>query len=540
MGLPDILLANKQKQNEKLLELIVSNSIDLIALLDINGTYLYVSPSHKPILGYSSNDLVGKKLRSIVHPDDLPALLADKEKALHGEYAENLEFRIRHRNGNWIIAEGSAQAIVDEKGIPNLIVAKARDITERNEMEKNITFLSEASKVFASSLDYEKTLQNIARLASLHIAEWNVIDLLTEDKKIDMVYLWHADEAKQKLGIAYRKKYPRSIDTPFGVGKAIRTGKTQLDYFEGNNKLYSLTKEKAYKRVNKQLHITTQLCVPLKIHGNVIGAITFSSSIPNKRFSKNEILVAQELASRAALAIENARLYKEAQQVIASKDDFIAMASHELKTPITSVSIYAHVLQNKFFQKDKATYMQITKMNGQLQQVTNLINELLELSRMQHKRLTYHKTAFAIYPFVKEIISTMQQTTSAHAIVLNGTTKKKIYGDKDRIGQVLINLLSNAIKYSKHAKKIVVTMQTTKNTIIIGIQDFGIGIAKEHQTKIFERFYQVTESVEKTFPGLGIGLYLCAEIIKEHGGKIWVESKKGKGSTFYFTLPLRK
>lgn len=540
MNLDELLSGEKKIQNKKLLHMIVANSIDLIAFLDIDGTYLYVSPSHLPILGYSSKDLLGKCLANIVHPEDLAILLQDWKKSLAGKFVENQEFRLRHKKGNWIIAEGSAQAILDKKGNPYLIVAKARDITQRKEIESNIVFLSEASKVLASSLDYEKTLQTVAKLATEHIAEWSVIDLLGANKKIEMVYLWHADPKKRQLGMEYRKKYPRSVDLPFGVGKTIRTGKPQIDMFEGTKKFEKAGKTKEYTRINRQMHITAQLCVPLIIHKEVIGALTFSSSESGKTFTKNNILYAQELANRAAIAIENARLYRQAQQVIASKDDFIAMVSHELKTPVTSLSIYAQVLQKKFIKKDQDAYEQITKMNNQLQQVTNLITELLDLSRLQRKKLTYNKNYFPIQPFLQETVATMQQTTTAHRILLQGRTKRQVFADKERVGQVLINLISNAIKYSRGTKDIIVHVKVVKDDLRIGIQDFGIGISQEHQKKIFERFYQVTDSIEKTFPGLGIGLYLSSEIIKEHQGKIWVESQRGKGSTFFFTLPLGK
>ncbi|HEY4033947.1 MAG TPA: ATP-binding protein, partial [Ktedonobacteraceae bacterium] len=137
-----------------------------------------------------------------------------------------------------------------------------------------------------------------------------------------------------------------------------------------------------------------------------------------------------------------------------------------------------------------------------------------------------------------EIIENVQGTTQTHHLLIEEQTQTETVGDRDRIGQVVTNLLNNAVKYSPQASTVLTRVAKDQNNILISIQDFGIGIAKEHQHKIFERFYQVTDPEEKTYPGLGIGLYISYEIIKRHGGQMWVESQKGHGATFHFTLPL--
>jgi signal transduction histidine kinase len=157
---------------------------------------------------------------------------------------------------------------------------------------------------------------------------------------------------------------------------------------------------------------------------------------------------------------------------------------------------------------------------------------------MQTGQLDYREERFDLDTQVQEIVETVQETTQTHHLLLEGQTQAEVFGDRDHIGQVLINLLNNAIKYSPQADKVLVRVAISQNNALVSVQDFGIGIAKEHQHKIFERFYHVTDHEEKTYPGLGIGLYISCEIIKRHGGQIWVESKKGEGASFYFTLPL--
>jgi PAS domain S-box-containing protein len=221
------------------------------------------------------------------------------------------------------------------------------------------------------------------------------------------------------------------------------------------------------------------------------------------------------------------------------KDEFISMASHELKTPVTSLKGFLNLLQRRLTSpEDEKELHYLSRMNAQVHKLTKLINDLLDISKMQTGQLVYREEHFDLDALVQEIVENIQGTTQTHHLLLEGLTEAEAFGDRDRIGQVLINLLNNAIKYSPQASTVVVRVAKDQNNTLVSVQDFGIGIAKEHLQKIFERFYQVTDTEERTYPGLGIGLYISLEIVKRHGGQIWVESKKGEGTTFHFTLPL--
>ncbi len=229
----------------------------------------------------------------------------------------------------------------------------------------------------------------------------------------------------------------------------------------------------------------------------------------------------------------------ERKELDKRKDEFISMASHELKTPITSLKGFLNLLQRHLTAQggEKALYY-LARMDVQVNKLTKLINDLLDLSKMQTGQLVYREEYFRIDMLVQEIIENIQGTTQTHHLLLEDQTQAEVFGDRDRIGQVLINLLTNAIKYSPGADTILVHVAKDQNKALVSVQDFGMGIAEEYQHKIFERFYQVTDPEEKTYPGLGMGLYISCEIVKRHGGQLWVESKKGQGATFHFTLPL--
>jgi PAS domain S-box-containing protein len=229
----------------------------------------------------------------------------------------------------------------------------------------------------------------------------------------------------------------------------------------------------------------------------------------------------------------------ERQELDKRKDEFISMASHELKTPVTGLKGFLSLLQRRLtIQGDEKALHYLARMDTQVNKLTKLINDLLDLSKIQAGQLNCREEHFEVDALVQEIVENMQGTTQTHHLLLEGQTQAEVSGDRDRIGQVLINLLNNAIKYSPQADTVLVCIAKDQNKALVSVQDFGIGIAKEHQHKIFERFYQVTDPEEKTYPGLGIGLYISCKIIKRHGGQIWVESKKGEGATFHFALPL--
>ncbi|GLV57930.1 hypothetical protein KDH_47650 [Dictyobacter sp. S3.2.2.5] len=217
------------------------------------------------------------------------------------------------------------------------------------------------------------------------------------------------------------------------------------------------------------------------------------------------------------------------------KDMFISMASHELKTPITSLKGFTQVLLRRFKQRNDAESLRmLTRMDVQLNKLTKRINEMLDISIMENGQLEYHKESFLLNALVQEVVEIVQETTHTHHIAVTQSAQVQMFGDKDRIGQVLMNLLTNAIKYSPHANQVIVCVETDadQRNAIIRVQDFGLGIARAYHHDIFQRFYRVSNEQCLNFPGLGIGLYICESIVKRHGGYINVQSEEGKGSIF--------
>ena len=228
------------------------------------------------------------------------------------------------------------------------------------------------------------------------------------------------------------------------------------------------------------------------------------------------------------------------------KDDFIKMASHELKTPITSINGYVQLMLNIFNEADEQRLRtskqtirsSLNTISKQVVKLTRLISELLDLSRIESGKLELHKTAFHLGNLVEETVQDIRQTVSKHAIILHNEFEGKIMADKDRISQVLLNLLTNAIKYSPDSDSIEVFVDSNKESAIIKVKDYGIGIDSKDHIRIFERFYRAEGKSEQTFPGFGIGLFIASEIIQRHNGSISVQSEKGKGSVFTVLIPV--
>lgn len=228
----------------------------------------------------------------------------------------------------------------------------------------------------------------------------------------------------------------------------------------------------------------------------------------------------------------------------ARKDEFISNASHELKTPVTSLKGYTQYLIRMFERQGiKEPLLHLSKMDTQIDRLSRLITDLLDVSRMKEGIIPYALEEVDIALLVREVVEDLQhrnlnETQPLYRITIQGTVQKKVKGDKDRLEQVLSNLISNAIKYSPNANRVDISITSNDAEAIVHVRDHGIGIAQEHIDRIFERFYRVHGTDNKTFTGMGLGLHISHEIIQRHGGRMWVNSTPGQGSTFSFSLPL--
>ncbi len=423
----------------------------------------------------------------------------------------------------------------------NEIIVRRETEKKLVDAQKRLLFLSEASKLLSSSLDYKTTINNIATLAIPYIADWYIVDMLNEKGQMELLSVAHADKKMVRFAKEYRKTHPVDLSTNSGTARVIKTGKSEFIPIVTDEMIVDSVKNKKELKLIRSLGFTSIIMVPLLVQGTVFGAMTLVSAGSKRIFSETDLSMIEELGTRIALAIQNVKLYTEAQKAIDVRDEFISVASHELKTPLTSLKLFSQVLKQQVEKRgviDFSKYFE--KMDNQVSKLAVLVEDLLNITKLEHGKMEFYMEEFNIENVLKDAIETLMPMARFHKIVLKGKSTKNIYGDKYRIYQVVTNLLTNALKYSPSAKNIDVRVGTSKAGIRLSVRDYGIGIDKKHLAKIFDQFYRVTGSKEKTYPGLGMGLYIANEIIKRHGGKMSVKSIKGKGSEFSFTLPFKK
>ncbi len=279
---------------------------------------------------------------------------------------------------------------------------------------------------------------------------------------------------------------------------------------------------------------------------------------PLKRTVRNrEIILPRKNGRNLVLSVSSSRIRNSAGQPIAiagiirdithdkkedmRKNDFINMASHELKTPLTSLQLYTDLLAKKLTHADtRHAKHALGNLTYQIEKLRTLVANLLDVSRIQTGKLQFSHEDFRLDRLVRETARDLNDISGKRKIRYSGKGPVTVSGDRFRMAQVLTNLMTNAQKYSPKDTPVNVSVTRKNGAATVIVRDSGIGIAREHQKKIFDRLYQVTEPTEKTYPGLGLGLYISREIVRRHKGKIWVRSEKGKGATFYVTLPVSK
>jgi signal transduction histidine kinase len=270
----------------------------------------------------------------------------------------------------------------------------------------------------------------------------------------------------------------------------------------------------------------------------VIGIIRGVSPFSSGSLSERLFLLQGFMGITAATTLILAAVMAERHALEQRKDAFIGLASHELRTPLTVLQTYTELLRRQMEELGhQQALLWLARMRRQIEQLSRLTTDFLDLSRIQVGQLTFSEEAVDVGALAGEVVESLQQGSTQHQISVEGSASGTVIGDRERLRQVVSNLLSNAIKYSPHAERIVVRLTSAPGMLTVSVQDFGMGIPKAQQERIFERYYRVSSKQVRTAPGLGLGLYLAQHIVQHHGGKLWVESVEGQGSTFSFSLP---
>ena len=502
----------------------------------------FVSDHVEKLLGYTVEEWLSTPnfWLSIVHPEDRERAAAEAHAIFESRTVGVSRFRWTHRDGHAVPVEAQSSVILDERGEPVGMRGVTMDITERKNAEERLRFIAEASRVLGASLDYEATLERLSRLSVAALADYCIIDLADADGAVRRVAASHSEPARQPL-VERLREYPPDGERAVGVSKVLRTGEPLVVPEVTDEVLASMTRDEEHAGLLRELGLKSFIAVPLVARGRTIGALTFASTRARREYTAEDISYAQEIASRAALAIENARLYKRAQEVNLAKDEFLATLSHELRTPLTPILGWTHMIRSgRLGEVEVDRGVRVIEKNSQ--SLSRLINDLLDMSSILSGKMRIEREPVALSSVVREAIETVRPQADSRRVALEATFGgggPTVSGDRTRLVQVFWNLLNNAVKFSPEGGRVRVSLNSDGGgAASVHVEDEGEGITQEFLPHVFERFRQADMGTTREHGGLGIGLALVKSFVEAHGGAVRAASAgEGRGSRFTVTLP---
>jgi signal transduction histidine kinase len=419
------------------------------------------------------------------------------------------------------------------------------DITEQKEAAERAAFLDEAMKVLSSSLDYRVILERLATLAVPRLADLCIIDLLTGDKvELERVAIGHVDAGKVALVDEWRRRFPLRRDSDSNAIRVLNTGKPNLICDFTPERLRAYARNEDHFRLLNELRLKALLTVPLVTREERIGTLTLCTAESGRRYDEGDLAFAEELALRASLAVDNARLYREAQEAIRARDELLSIAAHDLRSPLASLSLQLQTVLRKAQAASEEVVPsdwirpKLEMMGHQLSRVSVMLEDLLDVSRIHAGRMRLELEEIDLAALVRDVLSRFEEAIQTAGCKLTTHISPQLLGcwDRLRLEQVVTNLVSNAIKYGRQSP-IEVTLTRLDHAARLTVRDQGVGIAPEHHESIFRRFERAGD--QTAYQGTGLGLWIVRRIVEAMHGTIHVESALGQGSQFIVELPLR-
>jgi len=651
------------RDQASLLETILTSVGDGIIVFSRDGRLQYANEPAARALGAASIDqLLETPLADIMgrfevmdeEGQPFPLEQLPGRLALAGEEAPpsvTLRFRIRATGDErWSVA--SARPLRNDSGRVEAALSIFRDITELKRAEEAQRFLAEATEILNRSLHLQEMLESLAHLAVPSLADWCIVHSARSDGASEPLIVAHADPDKVRWANELGDRWPPSPNDTTGIPQVLRTGRSELYSEITDEMLVAAAKDDEHLGVLRSLGVTAVMTVPIPGRGGVFGTMTFVSAERGRRYDQQDLELAQELAQRAGFAVENARLYEEAekrahaslvlshvddgvflvdregvvrlwnraaetitgfgasavlgrpaQEAIAGwaaieplvpvgatpgagenpveavplevdggeiwisisgvgfedgtvyafrdltaerrleelKTDFLATASHELRTPVAAVYGAAMTLRRTDYAvDDDARALLLEIIASESDRLTRIVDDVLWASRVDSGRLVVAIDRFDAVGVATGVVDAARAHAPARVTIslTVPSSAPPVAGDADKVRQVLANLIDNAVKYSPDGGEVEVRLEAQPGRMRFSVRDQGLGIPPAEQTRIFEKFYRLDPQLTRGVGGTGLGLYICRELVQRMGGRIWVASSESPGSTFFFELPL--
>jgi PAS domain S-box-containing protein len=529
---------------------------------DTYGTILEANQATTILLNISQRFLIRKPLVSFIGQSDHQAFFNYLTQLQHLDRGGEWEVCLQPREKVCFDVALTVVTVRNDLGEPVALRWLMRDISKRRRLElereqlfcreqaariaaevseRRSNFLAEASRVLASSLDYRNTLTTVAQLAVPSFADWCIVDVVENNSAVFSNPVIAASEPqKEALVRELLQRYAISIDADYGLPKVLRTGKPELV----TNILESSLQSKAWNdEYLNLLEVKSYMVVPLQVRQHKLGTIVFASTQLGRYYTTVDLAMAEELAQRAASAIENAQLYWQAQEANRIKDEFLAIVSHELRTPLNSMLGWVQIIRHrKLDEAITSKALATIERNAKLQ--SKLIDDILDISRIVQGKIRLNLCKVDLVIVINTAIEAIYPTSEIKDIQVESNLDSsvgEVMGDAERLQQVVWNLLSNAVKFTPSGGRVEVCLKQVNSNAQISVSDTGKGISADFLPYIFERFRQADSTTTRVDGGLGLGLAIVRHLVEIHSGTVYAASEgEGRGATFTVLLPLIK
>ncbi len=530
--------AEQETQNvQRLLRNVLDNTPAVIYVKDDKGRFLLANQRLADLVGRPMADIVGRGNEEVLGDDEHVRQIAEHDRlVLCGTEARAFEERLRRPDGLHVYH--SIKAPAENIGYAEkVLIGITTDISEQKHTEAKLRFLADASASLAVLVDYKSTLQRVARLAVPHFADWCAVDMVAPDNSVEQLAVAHVDPAKVELAKELSERYPRRPDAAHGVAQVLRTGKPDLMTEITDDMLQVGARDAVQLDLLRRLGLKSLICVPLVARNRVLGVITFVSAESGRRYTADDLAMAEDLAHRATIAIENARLYQEVREADRRKDEFLAMLAHELRNPLAPIRTGLDVLALEGA-GDRET---IQLMQEQVEHLVRLVDDLLDVSRIIRGRVELRCEPVETATLIRRAVEAVRPMVAQHEqelVVRIPDRPLWLNADPVRLVQVIGNLLNNASKYTDRGGRIEISATARGDEVELCVSDNGIGIEPDLLHKVFDPFTQASRSLDRSQGGLGIGLTLVRSLVEMHGGSVSAHSEGvGHGSQFVVRLP---
>ncbi|NUP13188.1 MAG: PAS domain S-box protein [Polyangiaceae bacterium] len=518
---------------------LIAAAPDAIISIDRDQRIVMYNEGAEKTFGWKRTEIIGQLLDVLI-PERLRAVHRkhivrfDEEFSKSRLMGERSDISGLRRDGTEFPAEASISKVETASG--KLFTVVLRDITARKRAEEERALLAEIGAAVTSTLDYEETACNIATVVVGALADLCIVETVEEEGTLRRVKVAHRDPSMAEVACVLQhlqldRRQPHLGSAALDTKKPLVMSEISTAYLD------SITQSEAHGRALRALAPTSLMSLPLLAHGQLEGALILVRTRGAKPYTRDDLSMGEKVALRAALAVENARLYRTAQRAVLARDEVLGIVAHDLRNPLNSIVLQSEMLRKRAPQPDRRSQKPAELIRRSAMRMERLIQDLLDIVRLEAGTFSVNRTPLSSYAIVMEAVEAQRPVAAAcgRELVLDvPALLPQIVGDHDRLLQVFDNLIGNAMKFTTSGGRITVGATARNGDVLFWVSDTGAGIPAESIPHLFDRFWQARPTDRR---GAGLGLPIVRAIVEAHGGRVWVESALGSGSTFYFALP---